>query len=339
MRCWTICFGTIKMSDWSDIQGHIQIKQDLRQLLAEKRLPHALLFTGMEGIGKKLTAQVLAKALFCGGENAPCGECVSCKAFAAGNHPDFYYLESEGKAKNIKIEQIRQMQSQIALSPYLADKRVVVIDGAEYMNEAAANSLLKTLEEPTGDVVFILVTANKDMLLPTILSRCMKIYFAPLGENEIVAIAKRQYNIEDAKARMIARLSGGSMSKALSFVDEESLKLNDSVWEFVFAAVTAEYIWRLSDELAAMDREKVMQWAGFLQMIVRDLLLIKAGADDSLLYNGNKKAELDDLAARFSIGRLLYCQELGENLALRLKSNADVKLMVQDFMLKWREPK
>lgn len=327
------------MSDWSDIQGHTQIKQDLRQLLAEKRLPHALLFTGMEGIGKKLAAKVLAKALFCNSENAPCNECVSCKTFTAGNHPDFYYLQPEGKAKNIKIEQIRQMQSQIALSPYLADKRVVLIDGAEYMNEAAANSLLKTLEEPTGEVVFILVTANKDMLLPTILSRCMKIYFAPLGEDEIMLVLKQKYSIDGTKAQVIAKLSGGSMKKALAFIDEESLKLNDSVWNFIFADITAAYIWQLSDELAAMDREKVMQWAGFLQMVVRDLLLIKAGADDSLLYNGNKKAELDDLAAQFSVDRLLICQELGENLAVRLKSNADVKLMVQDFMLKWREPK
>lgn len=327
------------MSDWSDIQGHTQIKQDLRQLLAEKRLPHALLFTGMEGIGKKLAAKVLAKALFCNSENAPCDECVSCKTFTAGNHPDFYYLQPEGKAKNIKIEQIRQMQSQIALSPYLADKRVVLIDGAEYMNEAAANSLLKTLEEPTGEVVFILVTANKDMLLPTILSRCMKIYFAPLGEDEIMSVLKQKYSIDGTKAQVIAKLSGGSMKKVLAFIDEESLNLNDSVWNFIFADITAAYIWQLSDELAAMDREKVMQWAGFLQMVVRDLLLIKAGADDSLLYNGNKKAELDDLAAQFSVDRLLNCQELGENLAVRLKSNADVKLMVQDFMLKWREPK
>lgn len=327
------------MSDWFSIQGHTQIRQDLRQLLAEKRLPHALLFTGIEGIGKKLTAMTLAKALFCGKENSPCNECTSCKTFARGNHPDFYYLQPEGKAKNIKIEQIRQMQSQIALSPYLADKRVVIIDGAEYMNEAAANSLLKTLEEPTGEVIFILITANKDMLLSTILSRCMKIYFAPLDKKEIMSILKHKYSIESSKAKTIANLANGSMKQALAFLDEESLNLCDSAFKFVSMDITAEYIWQLSDEFAVMDREKVMQWVNFLQMIMRDLLLIKARADESLLYNGNKKIELDKLAKQFSINKLFIYQELSENLAIHLKSNADLKLMMQDFMLKWRELK
>ena len=89
------------MNDWSNIQGHEQIKNDLRQLLAEKRLPHALLFTGIEGIGKNLTAKVLAKVLFCSGEEKPCNICPSCRAFDAQNHPDFYCLEPEGKDSEI----------------------------------------------------------------------------------------------------------------------------------------------------------------------------------------------------------------------------------------------
>lgn len=339
MNCSIVCFGTTEMNDWSDIRGHEQIKNDLRQLLAEKKLPHALLFTGMEGVGKSLTAEILAKALFCSGENPPCGSCPSCRALDSNNHPDFYYLEPEGKSNTIKIEQIRQMQSKIALSPYLADRRVVVIDSAECMNETAQNSLLKTLEEPTGDVVFILVTANRELLLPTILSRCMRIYFAPLPENEIELILRHKYNIEEKRAALIARLSGGSMKQALSFVDDDSLALCGSALDFMFSDLQAADIWRLSDDFSGMDRAKVKQWADFLQMIVRDLLLMKAKADDSLLYNGNKKDKLDSLAADFSLNRLFCCQELIENLAVRLNSNADVKLMMQDFMLKWRDMK
>ena len=327
------------MNDWSSIQGHEQIKNDLRQLLAEKRLPHALLFTGIEGIGKNLTAKVLAKVLLCSGEEKPCNICPSCRAFDAQNHPDFYYLEPEGKANNIKIEQIRQMQSQIALSPYLADKRVVIINDAETMNEAAENSLLKTLEEPTGDVVFILVTANKDLLLPTILSRCMKLYFAPLSEDEIKIILKSKYAVEEDKATVIAKLSGGSMKRAISFLDDDNFNLCQNAMDFLSKDLNAKDIWQISDEFSAMDKAKIKQWADFLQMIIRDLLLLQAGADDNLLYNRDKKDVLDKLIVNFSLNRLFNCQNLIENLVKRLSSNADLKLMMQDFMLSWREQK
>lgn len=327
------------MNDWSDIHGHKQIKSDLRQLLAEKRLPHALLFTGNEGIGKKLTATVLAKTLLCSNAKFSCGSCPSCRAFDTQNHPDFYYLEPEGKSNNIKIEQIRQMQSNIALSPYLTDKRVVVINDAHCMNEAAQNSLLKTLEEPTGEVVFILITANKDLLLPTILSRCMKLYFAPLGENEVAAVLKHNRNIEENKAAIIAALAGGSIKRALSFIDDDSLDLCRKAMDFLHKDLSAKEIWLISDEFAAMDRSKARQWADFLQMIIRDLMLIHSKADKNLLYNKNKKKELDSLAEDFSLNRLFTCQNLTENLASRLNSNADLKLMMQDFMLKWREIK
>ena len=328
------------MNDWSNIQGHEQIKNDLRQLLAEKRLPHALLFTGIEGIGKNLTAKVLAKVLFCSGEKEkPCNICPSCRAFDAKNHPDFYYLEPEGKANNIKIEQIRQMQSQIALSPYLADKRVVIINDAETMNEAAENSLLKTLEEPTGDVVFILVTANKDLLLPTILSRCMKLYFAPLSEDEIKIILKSKYAVNEDKATVIAKLSGGSMKRAISFLDDDNFNLCQNAMDFLSKDLNAKDIWQISDEFSAMDKAKIKQWADFLQMIIRDLLLLQAGADDNLLYNRDKKDVLDKLIVNFSLNRLFNCQNLIENLVKRLSSNADLKLMMQDFMLSWREQK
>lgn len=328
------------MNDWSNIQGHEQIKNDLRQLLAEKRLPHALLFTGIEGIGKNLTAKVLAKVLFCSGEKEKsCNNCPSCRAFDAKNHPDFYCLEPEGKANNIKIEQIRQMQSQIALSPYLADKRVVIINDAETMNEAAENSLLKTLEEPTGDVVFILVTANKDLLLPTILSRCMKLYFAPLSEDEIKIILKSKYAVNEDKATVIAKLSGGSMKRAISFLDDDNFNLCQNAMDFLSKDLNAKDIWQISDEFSAMDKAKIKQWADFLQMIIRDLLLLQAGADDNLLYNRDKKDVLDKLIVNFSLNRLFNCQNLIENLVKRLSSNADLKLMMQDFMLSWREQK
>ena len=172
---------------WQNILGHEKPIARLRTLLAENRLPHALLFAGPDGVGKLRVAQALAAAILC--ENAgerPCGRCPQCRALQQDTHPDYYELHPEGKAiKTIKIDAIRQVQTEAARLPLLAKKRVIVIDDAESMNEAAENSLLKTLEEPTGAVHFILVTRAKSSLLDTILSRCMHVGFGSIPETEL----------------------------------------------------------------------------------------------------------------------------------------------------------
>ncbi len=350
--------------NWQNILGHEQIKSDLQHLLAKRKIPHALLFTGIDGIGKLLTARVLAKSLLCEHEytgdsgHLPCGHCRSCKSFDQRNHPDFYCLKPDGKTlKMIKIEQVRQMQSAISLAPYLSDKRVVIIDGAEYMNEVAANSLLKTLEEPVGQVFFILISSNKDMLLNTILSRCMKIYFAPLQEIEVTQVLTKKFTIDETKARLIAKLSGGSASKAIEFIDDNSLAIRDKAIAFFSMTrkdLTAETIWKLSDELSDIDKnfqnnkndtaeknakEYVLQWANYLKMAVRDTLLLShdSNLDSSLLYNSDIIDVLNKQANSCTRLQLFNKLNLLDILCQRLHSNADLKLLLQDFMLRWQK--
>ena len=323
------------VNTWQDIIGHEQIKQDLQILVAEKKLPHALLFAGIDGIGKKLVAKILAKTLLCNTHNLE-DNCTSCRAFANEAHPDFYYLKPDGKmVKTIKIEQIRKMQESISLSPYLSDKRVVIIDGAESMNEVATNSLLKILEEPIGQVYFILLSANKEKLLPTILSRCMKLYFAPLSANEVTAILAKTQNIDEQKAQIIAKLSGGSIKNALNLLTEEMVNLRDKAVDFLTALISAKKIWSLSEELSLLDREAVKIWALHLQMMLRDLLVLKANneVDDELLYNSDLRAKLQDGC---EVNLLFKRLNLVDELIKKLDSNADVKLMLQKFMLQWR---
>lgn len=324
------------MENWQTIQGHQSIKRDLQLLLTKNKLPHALLFTGEKGIGKYLTAKVLAKALLCG-NSVPCDNCPSCKLFDEQSHPDYYYLQPEGKTlKMIKIEQIRKMQAGISLAPYLSDKRVVIIDDAELMNEPAANSLLKTLEEPVGQVFFILITANKDMLLSTILSRCMKIYFSPLADEEVMYILEHKQHLEQTKAKIIAKLANGSVSKALDFVDTATLDLRSSAIEFLSMTLSEPEIWSLSDKLGSLDKSQALQWVNYLTMLIRDLLFIKANADNNLLYNNDITDQLSSLAVQTSTANLFNKINLLEQLSQKLNSNADLKLMIQDFILKWR---
>ncbi len=347
--------------NWQSILGHEQVKSDLQHLLAKQKIPHALLFTGIGGIGKLLVARVLAKSLLCeneyngNSEHLPCGHCRSCKSFEQGTHPDFYCLKPDGKTlKMIKIEQVRQMQSAISLAPYLSDKRVVIIDGAEYMNEVAANSLLKTLEEPVGQVFFILISSNKDMLLTTILSRCMKIYFAPLQETDVAQVLTKKFTIDETKARLIAKLSGGSASKAIEFVDDDSLTIRNKAIAFFSmneTDLTAETIWKLSDELSDINKdfkndkaeknskEYVLQWANYLKMAVRDALLLSHDSrmNSSLLYNSDIIDVINKQTNSCTPWQLLNKLNLLDILCQRLRSNADLKLLLQDFMLRWQK--
>lgn len=159
-------------------------KAQWRQLWQRHRngqLPHALLLHGPEGIGKEDFAHLAANSLLCeqtSESGQACGECKSCQLLASDNHPDFVSLQPEETGKAIKVDQIRELIQLMTLSPHFSGYRTVLISPAEQMNMAAANSLLKTLEEPQENTVIILVTSQLSRLPATIRSRCQMLRFA-----------------------------------------------------------------------------------------------------------------------------------------------------------------
>lgn len=329
------------MNTWQDIYGHEQIKSDLQKLLNEQKLPHALLFSGSEGIGKLMVAKTLAKSLLCQQEiktAISCNTCESCKLFDEVNHPDFYYLEPDIRVKKVlKIEQIRQMQANIALAPYLSDKRVVIINDAQYLNDAAANSLLKTLEEPVGEVFFILISSNKDMLLPTILSRCTKIHFAPLDCSVVERILSEKMQIEKNKAKIIANLSNGSMQKAIQFIDDNSLALRDKAINILEQNFSVKLVWSFLEEYSALEKKQIEDVFIHLQMLLRDLLMIYIDIESTLIYNRDKLDILQRLSKTYSQTKILNKLALVDEVIKKMATNADVKLILQKFILKWQE--
>jgi len=171
----------------SDIRGQDRAIARVRAAIAAGRVHHAYLFTGPAGSGKQATAMALSAALNC--RVAPgegCAECDSCAKIAQGIHPDVVTLEREGAAQIVPIESIRQnVIARVGLAPHEAQVRVFFLGEASALQPAAANSLLKTLEEPPARTMFILATVAPDQLLPTIRSRCQRIAFAPLGADEL----------------------------------------------------------------------------------------------------------------------------------------------------------
>lgn len=200
----------------------------LTSLLANGTLPHALLFTGIEGVGKKTAAVALAMACNCTGREAgaeaarapspgrvePCGECAACRKIAAGVHPDILRLSPAGAM--IKIDQVRDLCRLLTMKPYEARVRVVMIADAQTLNPAAGNALLKMLEEPPARTVLILTAPQTGDLLPTIVSRCQHIRFKPIARHHLVAILTRAYGVDPPEASLTAALAGGSLTRALS---------------------------------------------------------------------------------------------------------------------------
>jgi len=204
------------------------IEQDLpvrilNTFLQNGTIPHALLFTGIEGVGKESTALAFAMACNCAGEDSsktrpqpdiPCGICKSCRKIEAGNHPDIIRVIPSGPF--IKIKQIRALCQTLAMKPYEAKRRVVIITDAQAMNPAAGNAFLKMLEEPPLRTILILVATHTSDLLPTIVSRCQQIRFKPISRKQLEAVLVERHGLDPGEAMIISTMAGGSLSRALS---------------------------------------------------------------------------------------------------------------------------
>lgn len=167
-----------------NVIGHQKQRQFLKQLKSHNRLPQAIIFSGPEALGKKMVALEFAKSLACSREVKNHQACPACSAIDKGQHPDVIMVEPEGK--EIKIDQIRKIQHDASLSPYLLNIKIFIIDQAEGINIQAQNCFLKTLEEPKGQVIFILLATNPDQLIPTIRSRCFHLKFYPLPQHQML---------------------------------------------------------------------------------------------------------------------------------------------------------
>ncbi len=238
----------------------------IRSALSSDRVPHGWMFTGPEGVGKELAAIGLAQALVCTEEpRVGCGTCAACRKVQSGNHPDVVQVEAEGRqreggagprrgaaSRDIRVDQVRLLQERLVLRPLEASARVAIILGADAMNPAAQNSLLKFLEEPPPATSLVLVTDAPDRLLPTIRSRVARATFAPLPA-PFILVQVSAAGMTSAEAA--TRLAQGSLGRALAF-DEASLAMRSELIR-AYAAVEASETrgWLVLAERASEDRQ------------------------------------------------------------------------------------
>ena len=205
------------------IIGNNKIKNELIKAFSTNSIAHSYIFSGQYGIGKKQIAIEFAKMILClNKDNAPCGECKSCLELENDNNPDFNIIKPDGK---IKIDQIRQMLEKVYEKPIISDKKVYIIDDAETMTVEAQNCLLKTLEEPPEYIVIILITSNESNLINTIKSRCLKLTFNPLENNEIKQYLEKNLDFQNVSETML-EIFEGSIGKALKVKEKQELYNN-----------------------------------------------------------------------------------------------------------------
>jgi DNA polymerase-3 subunit delta' len=194
----------------------------LKTALGKRRLAHGYLFEGPDSVGKRLTALAFAKAVNCEELNDDsCDTCVSCLRTDEGNHPDVTVIEPVKAGRIIHVKAMSDLIEHAVLKPYRGKYRFAIIVAAERMNAPAANKFLKTLEEPPGNSMFVLVSDSPAQLPATITSRCQRVKFHPLTPHTIEAILVRERNLPPERARVISVLAQGQMGKAFELADSE----------------------------------------------------------------------------------------------------------------------
>ncbi|MGM0502187.1 MAG: DNA polymerase III subunit delta' [Bacillota bacterium] len=307
----------------------------LKNALTQDRLSHAYIFTGKEGIGKGKTAFEFAKAVNCSNkENDACEQCLSCRKANNQNHPDIKEIKADGAS--IKIDQIRSLQQEINYKPYESKKKVYIIHQAEDMTLSAANSLLKTLEEPPSYAIIILLTNNLNRLLSTTVSRCQLLRFRRISYQLIKDNLVQKYELSPEKSQLVASLADGRYDYACQLVEEEEqLEKREEIIEFVISLpqlTRVELLEQVQDLLKYKDEIN-----NVLEMMItwyRDLLLLRLEQQDKII-NADYLADLEKNLQEFEQLKLeKIIEKIEETNELIRSSNVNVRLALEVMLLK-----
>lgn len=310
----------------------------LLQAHRDERLHHALLIGGMRGMGKTQLARNLAHFLFCTSprpQDAPCGSCRGCRLFRAGTHPDFLLLgpDAESKSGEIKIEAIRNLTEQSGLSTSAGGYRVVIVAPAERMNRHAANSLLKTLEEPVSNTLIVLVTDHPGRMLPTIRSRCQQLHLTPPAESDAQDWLSQRTGADDPLLAL--RLANGAPLAAEALLNSELLKLRNTLLiEFFTLAEGRGDPIKIAESWMKLDLPLLLGWIGGW---VADILRLGSRHPAARLTNpdrggdlGRQAELLDPKALHRFWRRVVEARE-------QLQSNLNPQLMLESLLAQWSD--
>ncbi len=329
---------------FTDITGHEQSISLLQASLSNKRLAHAYLFHGDAHIGKRMTAVRLAQVLNCDRPvltESPdsCGQCRSCLQVAAQTHPDYFVIEPDAEAATpqIKIEQIRELEQQFVYRPLIGEQKICLIDDADRMTIGAANALLKTLEEPPGHSLFILVTSRLHALPITIRSRCQALRFTSPARTQVEAALILRRELPPDDARFLALLTDGRIGEALTMnVAEVRARQHECLTLVKPESLTSSTtILSASETLAKSDRgAETLSW---LTRWIRDLVIVLVDGDRDQILHLDQVPHLQRFAGRANIDLLLTLLSDIEKHAQQATRHLNVQMALETTFLRLRE--
>jgi len=319
----------------SNIVGHGKQLATLRQALEHDRLHHAYVFIGPEGIGKKTVALSLAKAVHCQEmERDFCGRCDHCFRIENHNHPDVRMVGPLPGKKEISIEQVRALEKELNYRAFSNGKKIAIIDPAAVMNFSAQNALLKTLEEPPAGAVLIMISTSAGGLLPTLLSRCLRLSFAPLPASAVVECLISRQGLRPERAQLLAASSMGSLGKALD-PDTAQRASDREAWVKGLAVLAKDdrMGWTtLADELSK-DREQALKFLDWLAGWYRDILIYRVTENTDEICNLDRIDGLKAQAAGSTLEKILFLRSRALLTAARIRRNVNRRMALENLFI------
>lgn len=319
--------------DFKEIIGHEKQIESLKNSIRRGTVSHSYLFEGEEGLGKKLVAHAFSKALLCeSGQDEPCNVCNSCIKFDSFNHPDFKAISPTNDV--IPIKEIVDLVKDTSVMPFESKRKVYIIDDCHTMRLESQNALLKTLEEPPEYITIILITSQKDKIIPTILSRCQIIKFHSLDSSKIVNILVEKYNLEVNRARFIANFSKGSLKKTLELaISSDFFNMREKVISIIDSLLKGEKIKAITSmDFFNENKEHAEEILDIMIYWFRDLLILKETGDIDLLINKDmvEKLSSQTFIDLRKINDIIYrIDETKTN----LKRNVNYNLLIETMLL------
>jgi DNA polymerase-3 subunit delta' len=319
---------------FGEIYGHGKQIAILKSVMAKNRIAHAYLFYGMEGVGKRTTAVIFARALNCAAKDPPCDACPSCRKAEHKHHPAIVTIAAEGPI--IKIATVKEIQGQMKFRPREGRMRVFIMPEADRMNPSAANALLKTLEEPSAGNILLLTTARPHALPMTILSRCQHLRFSPLPREEVARFLREKKFVASDAAAVLAASSGGSIGKALEINREDYLILRNAILDYLSSDDSADPIHRLAfADRFGTEREEILERLLLLKTCYRDALIFRETKEKGRLIFQDRIEAIRVVAGRLSGRDLLHNIAAIEAATGAIDQNANKTLTLETMLIKF----
>jgi len=366
---------------YTDIVGQAEAKERLIKMVNTNRVPHALLFSGKDGYGHLLTAITFAQHLLCKNKTKTeaCGVCPTCNKVSKLIHPDLHFvfpiiksksvktsnnllpefrdaflqnpyltlndwveeLNAENKQPIIPVEESEDVLKKLSYTSFEGSYKIMIIWHADRMNIEAANKLLKVLEEPTDNTIFILIAPDTERLMATIISRVQHIPFYQVDEKEIISALINQHQVSEESAKQAAFLSDGNFREALSTFQkgDEGISFLTHFQNFMRVALKFDCNKALEwvDENASNDREKQKQFITYSLAVFRDALMFNFGEKSLVRLSGNERQFLEKFAPFVNQKNYQALAEEFNSTYYYIERNANPKILFMDLLLKTNE--